>query len=229
MSSKRKLVFVLVLSVGLLGVAELLAHLGLAWIEGGWLPPRSRAEHQQSLAYNQPPLLGSEPDSDRADLPPAFNIPLTLHPFVGYLRDPARPNRFYDVAEDGFFAPRDEPTGEPLVVAIFGGSVANHVAFAGTPALRRHLRRASGRDVIVRSLALGGFKQPQQLTALAYLQARGSRFDVIINYRRFQRDRAAIRPTSAPKWIPAIRSTGLRWREACVTRRPNAWSAKWPS
>ena len=41
------------------------------------------------------------------------------------------------------------------------------------------------RRVRVHSLALGGFKQPQMLAALAYLMALGQRFDVVVELDGF--------------------------------------------
>src|SRR6185295_15210675 len=45
--------------------------------------------------------------------------------------------------------------------------------------------RLRNRRVYVRSFALGGFKQPQMLGALAYLMALGERFDVVVELDGF--------------------------------------------
>ncbi len=223
--------FVAATVLGLMVVAELIAYLGLAWIEGGWLLPRPRVAEQRALIQTGAPATVD--GLTGADMPPASNLPLVLHPFAGFLRDPAKPNAFYQVAEDGFFAPRvispdlarpgtassSRSEERALVVALFGGSVANHVALSGAPVLTREIERATGRTVAVRSLALGGFKQPQQLTTLAYAQARGTRFDVIVNLDGFNELvlpfdnlRADVEPTYPIHW-PSL-AGGLRTMDA---------------
>lgn len=107
--------------------------------------------------------------------------PIMLHPYFGYVVDPRAPgiNRY------GFF--RDEPitTRSPdrFVVVFFGGSVADQVFSLGGAALIAALEASpalAGRRVELRSTALGGYKQPQQLLVLAGLLALGAQFDAVV-------------------------------------------------
>ncbi len=109
-----------------------------------------------------------------------------VHPYFGYVVDPRAPG----INAFGFF--RDPPlttrTPDRLVVAVFGGSVADQVFALGRRALVERLEAAApfrGRRVELVSLALGGYKQPQQLLVLAALLAFGAQFDVVVNLDGF--------------------------------------------
>jgi hypothetical protein len=123
--------------------------------------------------------------------------PPVLHPFIGYVDDPGAelegdttgfssqaadfgfPQNQHDLIRD-----REHNT---VVVAVFGGSFANHLA-TWTNALWGELRlrdRFERRALRVVSLASGGYKQPQQLMALNYFLALGARFDIVINLDGF--------------------------------------------
>jgi len=132
-----------------------------------------------------------------------------LHPFLGFVIDPdlnimpGRTNRNRAINNHGFYRPPgqlgDAPTilgappevarGDRYRVGIFGGSVASIFSDAGGRALARELAAAgvvgSADDVEVVSYALGGYKQPQQLLALAYMLALGERLDLVINLDGF--------------------------------------------
>ena len=117
-----------------------------------------------------------------------------IHPFLGYVRDPdsVELGNFNEEAQAfGFIQNRSrlfhKPSPERLVVAVTGGSVARSVAVHGD-ALRRALsksRRFAGRKVTVLSLAIGGYKQPQQLIVLNYFLSLGAHFDVVVNLDGF--------------------------------------------
>jgi hypothetical protein len=109
-----------------------------------------------------------------------------LHPYVGYVLDPLR-HEDWPVNEQGF---PGEPLPERLsddvlVVAVTGGSVAEYLSIFGAGALAEELGSADGRRVEVYSLALRGFKQPQQLAVVDWLWSQGARFDVLVNLDGF--------------------------------------------
>jgi len=116
-----------------------------------------------------------------------------LHPFLGSVLDPAAAEPLYfdryralpDLS--GFYAldAGEAPADGHTVVGIFGGSVATAASFAAREPLARRLEALLGRPVAFRSRALGGFKQPQQLLALAYSLSLGERYDVVINLDGF--------------------------------------------
>ena len=109
-----------------------------------------------------------------------------LHPYVGFVKryNPPAANRF------GFFG--DEPVFSKdeglFVVGIFGGSLAGHFWSAENGKLSRCLEtvpRLKDKKIRVVSVAMGGYKQPQQFMALAYLISLGARFDAVINLDGF--------------------------------------------
>jgi hypothetical protein len=118
----------------------------------------------------------------------------SLHPFLGYVVDPdvellaedpfpgltVTPHGF--LALDGDSAPR-RPGPPPLRVAVFGGSVAYVFTLHGRDGLARGLAAGGvvppgGIEIVGR--ALGGWKQPQQLMALAWFLAHGERYDAVV-------------------------------------------------
>jgi hypothetical protein len=82
------------------------------------------------------------------------------------------------------------PTGarDEVVIAMLGGSVAHQFASAGLPWVIEWLRALpafAGRRFVVLNAAASGYKQPQQLMAVAYLVALGQRMDLLINLDGF--------------------------------------------
>jgi hypothetical protein len=79
-------------------------------------------------------------------------------------------------------------SADELVVGIFGGSFAFYFSVYGLPDLVEGLRAAPelrGKRISVVRVALGVYKQPQQLLALSYLLALGAHFDVVIDLDGF--------------------------------------------
>jgi hypothetical protein len=82
------------------------------------------------------------------------------------------------------------PSANDVVVAVFGGSVAEKLVIgdAGGLPLREALQRRpimAGKNVVLLNLAQGAAKQPQQLLTLAYLLGLGQRIDLVINIDGF--------------------------------------------
>ncbi|HEV3458611.1 MAG TPA: hypothetical protein VHG32_18790 [Thermoanaerobaculia bacterium] len=132
----------------------------------------------------------------RAETPGAQVV---LHPYLGYVLNPEiRVGRTPQgrivqprITADGFIATADAPpsgaAGE-IEVALFGGSVAAFLCADGRTALLAGLAKFPGfahQQLALRCFALGGYKQPQQLMALAYLLALGRKLDVVINLDGF--------------------------------------------
>ena len=118
-----------------------------------------------------------------------------IHPYLGYvLRDvtgglPDVPGiglnsfGYLDVSE-----PLHRRAPDRLIVAVFGGSVAELFSYHGVAALEAALRadpRMASRRLVIVRLALAGYKQPQQLMSLAYLLSLGAEFDVVVNIDGF--------------------------------------------
>jgi hypothetical protein len=126
----------------------------------------------------------------------ATPVELVPHPFLGFVYNPEFPELKEQqgrgamaLTELGFFdLPQQSGQRSPLSVAIFGGSVAAYFSVEGREALERSLSQVPawrGRPLRVDCFALGGFKQPQMVSALVYLLALGHRFDEIVELDGF--------------------------------------------
>lgn len=82
---------------------------------------------------------------------------------------------------------------EHLVVALMVGSFAAQTGFYGGAQLTTELAKASGREIRLVDLGMGGYKQPQQLMTLVYLTSLGAEFDLVINIDGF--NEVALPPT----------------------------------
>lgn len=117
-----------------------------------------------------------------------------LHPYQGYVHYPVQDLRHRDavhMTEWGY-----EDTAPPLrkrgdnqvVVAILGGSVAAQFASGAKDRLAAALTedpRFRGRQFDFVHLAIGGYKQPQQLMQITYLLTLGGEFDLVLNLDGF--------------------------------------------
>lgn len=76
---------------------------------------------------------------------------------------------------------------DEYVVGVFGGSVAHSFALQARLQFEWLLseRYAGGRKVVLLNFAIGGHKQPQQLTTLSYFAAIGQKFDMVLNLDGF--------------------------------------------
>ena len=122
---------------------------------------------------------------------------ISLHPFLGYVQTPRQvgptwmARHHLPINDLGFID--DKPSlqrrsRERRIIAITGGSVAYYFGSEGTERLRERLATVpafAGRELVFVRLALGGFKQPQQLATLTYLLALGGEFDYLINLDGF--------------------------------------------
>jgi hypothetical protein len=75
-----------------------------------------------------------------------------------------------------------------VIVGIVGGSVAYWFSVYGVETLRAQLQQSppfEAKSFVFVRLALGGYKQPQQLMVLTYLLALGAQFDIVINIDGF--------------------------------------------
>ena len=219
----KRLVPALVLAIVLWGVLELLAFLGLSaversWVHAGVLRGPAPADRRRRIGRGGRRARGAGAarpgTAELLDLAAGGAQREVLHPFLGYVFDPAlnaAENRVAEgrllISDLGFFVPPEgaqasvpetatapeSATGqagaaEPLDVAIFGGSVAFILCFEGDDVLRDALPEIpafAGRPVRFSRFALGGYKQPQQLATYVWLLSLGRSFDVVINLDGF--------------------------------------------
>lgn len=108
-----------------------------------------------------------------------------VHPYIGFVRDynkTFRQNFGYDT--ENF--PLQTLSKDKIVVGLFGGSVAMEIHRTLEKVLAKALAQAKDpRKLVFINFGLGGYKQPQQLSALTYFLARGAQFDCVINLDGF--------------------------------------------
>ena len=173
-----------------LGVASALAlvllEIGAAQLYARFTQrPLSRAEIAARLFGPAPAASDAALAAPPLD-PRIADQPVILHPYFGYVANPGQPR----VNPYGFFGREPIATRGPDValVAVLGGSVADQLVKVGGDVLRQALAQRGpfrGRRIELINLALGGYKQPQQLLVLATLLALGAQFDVIVNLDGF--------------------------------------------
>ncbi len=122
-----------------------------------------------------------------------------VHPYVGYVREPApysgQVRRFdgktMPISNYGYIDDKDpiqKRAAGKVIVGILGGSMASFFGVDGAHRLEEVLRTSpeyADKEIVCLNLALGGYKQPQQLTTLAYLTTLGAEFDVVVNIDGF--------------------------------------------
>jgi hypothetical protein len=112
-----------------------------------------------------------------------------LHPYYGFTRDPSQCpgsqcNRFGFIGDELPLQRSDDT----VFIGIFGGSLAGKLCAYDRNKFAETLQRYpffKDKKVQFACIALGGFKQPQQLLALSYFLSLGRKFDIVINLDGF--------------------------------------------
>jgi hypothetical protein len=201
---RRRLAFAALTALLVFVVLEGLSWIVLSCIEGRPCGHRTLAARRTAVinGARTTEVLDPREQGEGADEPgsgkaTSVNV---IHPYLGFVMapDPDIPRhspRYRAQAADlgfpyNFHDLFNPETPQQLVVAVVGGSVAQQIAQKGRPfpLLEGALAgcpRFQGRDVKVLNLAIGGFKQPQQLMTIAYFLALGMNIDVVINIDGF--------------------------------------------
>ena len=133
-----------------------------------------------SLMTEVVPETGSGAGDEGKD-PAERGLRYTLHPYTAFTV-----NRNLEEVERAVRHFRDEPGSTDYDVFVLGGSVASIFCgesggFARLAELLAGDPRLAGRAVELFRFAIPGYKEPQQLTGLAYLLSRGCRPELVIN------------------------------------------------
>ncbi len=223
MSRMKRFVFGGCLLLLLALAAELTARLGLALVRNrtGGLPALLAGKHRVA---SDPSEVGLSDANAAARLSEG----ISLHPFIGFVQTPrpvgAEWMDLHHLPINDFGFIDDKPTVQKRspgrrIVGITGGSVAFFFGSEGQESLRRELSALpgfAGREIVFVRIALGGFKEPQQLGALAYILAMGGEFDYLINIDGF--NEVALHPVegrpfganpSYPRSWPHLVSAGV--------------------
>ncbi len=172
-----------------LATLEIASLAALSWHEGRFVSPGEPVGEQQTLA-------AVHRAGENLATHSYGNPGIVVHPYLGYVRNAGESSNDVDrpdalpVSEYGFEddkIPLLKRSEDRLIVAIFGGSVANRFsAGPGGRALKENLEAlVPEREIVMVHVALDGYKQPQQLMALTYLLALGGEFDVVVNLDGF--------------------------------------------
>ena len=111
-----------------------------------------------------------------------------VHPFVGFVTNPDRSPGLSQYGYPKSSTMDFDHSPDRVVIAVVGGSVAQGFAKSGLPAVIEQLERDpayAGKEIVTIDLAVGGYKQPQQLMTMTYLLTLGFEFDVVLNIDGF--------------------------------------------
>lgn len=184
-SMTRKALYFIVAVLLLIVTLELLAFVTLRATTDGFSLSGSRRFRSRIL--------------DKEDTE-VFNRPssIVLHPYLGFVYTPEDNNEErtahhggLPITEYGFLddgPPLRVAEEDTVVIGIFGGSVAYEFSVHGTKSLVEQLAASEffrGKEFSFVRVALGGYKQPQQILALTYLLTLGAHFDIVINLDGF--------------------------------------------
>ncbi|MCP4661428.1 MAG: hypothetical protein GY856_38990 [bacterium] len=186
----KKFIFSAITLMALIAVAELFSMTALYLIDGKWYSPRRAMVKRESVRRQ------TRERSNAAALDPATQEAPTaalpgevVHPFLGFVRDPDQVAG-WKVDSLGFFDYPPPPGSEAdrFTIGVFGGSLANGLVRSSRNRLVKELKTSPllrTKQIWVRSFAMGGYKQPQQLIALNYVLALGGHFDMVLNLDGF--------------------------------------------
>jgi hypothetical protein len=180
--SKRAAFAAAAVALGLLA-AELLAFVGYLGVRRAVFP---RAAYRASMERAADAGRTTDLERERAQglWRTGGKAVEVVHPYLGFVQHPdLNPN----TSPQGF--PMNDPlpvsrAPHRLVVGVFGGSFAAGFSLDARDLLVAALEPL-GREVVVVNLAAGGYKQPQQLLALAWALSLGSEFDIVLNIDGF--------------------------------------------
>lgn len=195
----RKLSYYAIGFVGFYMLAEVGAFVIQSVVEGSPMSLRDFADERDRIIETRAEETRL-PDRSEAGRDSGHQVEI-LHPFMGYVVD------YHDslCSGHGFCddlmrqyddAPLTPGSEGDFVVAVFGGSFAYQtVHVSSEDYLEEALRSLPGlgdKHMVIHTIALGGFKQPQQLMALNWFLSLGAGFDLVINLDGF--NEAALPP-----------------------------------
>ncbi len=159
---------------------SLLSLVGLEHLNRNQL--RYELEHQNPMLNNQVAELERPSETELEWMQRDI-----LHPYLGFVTNSEQDalyNQFGFLGEQVLY----KRSPDSVIVGLFGGSVAWYVYQDAKDELVQQIQQLPpyrGKEIKVVPIALGGFKQPQQLLALNYFLSLGGEFDIIINLDGF--------------------------------------------
>lgn len=204
--TRRRFAFFAVAVLAVASVVECLSCLAF-WIATGSMFSWARAEAVRTTAAADMVAAATPQPAAQA----AATAGVALHPYLGFVVDAAGGDVFgHAISRWGFVddaSPLRRADPQRFVVGLTGGSVALQLALYASGELATALKRSpalAGRQVDVVRLAVGGWKQPQQLFAVQMLGLLGGHFDAIVDLDGFNEVTLAGEnvPLGVPAWFP---------------------------
>jgi len=112
-----------------------------------------------------------------------------IHPYQGFVNNPQ--DSEVTISNFGFMddkSPLEKRSENNFNIGVFGGSVAWWFGSQGGETLIKGLKKIpslSKRAFTITNLAIGAYKQPQQLSTLSFMLSQGAKFDLVINLDGF--------------------------------------------
>ena len=155
--------------------------------------PFSRKDIQSKLVVKS--TVG---DINNTDIP-QYQKNHILHPYLGFVANPklypldwefSRNNSNTVINEHGFLGegPLVKKQENSVTIAILGGSFAMNFYLDSKEMLEKELNKLpqfNNKEIKLVSIAMSGYKQPQQLLALNYFLSLGGEYDIVINLDGF--------------------------------------------
>ena len=204
LSKRTRLVFATLTAFLVALVAEVVCWMALSVTHGRLIGWKGLDGYRNAVASRVEINHTEQTELEGGDQVPPWAMGIReesfLHPYLGFVaRTPAglaqsAPRYRLEAGNFGFpynfHEIFNEPSDNVVIVAVVGGSVAQQIGGQGRPfqyldTQLEALPRFRGKDVRVLNLALGGYKQPQQLFVLTYFLALGAHFDLVINLDGF--------------------------------------------
>lgn len=215
MRLRRRLLF-----VGLaLAFVLLLTELGgaVCWwgmTGGGFTFSRAQAARQQvALLAGAGASADGEQTAEREQsaMRAVANAGIVVHPYLGFVNSTdIEQIGGFPISEYGFVdtaPPIYAQSDDRYVVALVGGSVALQLGCYADDVLAKELRKSAklrGKKIQFVRMAVGGWKQPQQIFALQLAWLRGAHFDLVLNLDGFNEVAMPAENVSrgVPGWFP---------------------------
>jgi hypothetical protein len=176
----KKLFFILVTLILGFIFFEILSFSLLSLEQKKWFSRAEMLKRQESMIESSgyaASILNKQPDFMRLNI---------LHPYIGFVLD--KPNKKDQYGFQSLANPIQKKENGKIIMAITGGSVAQQIYDFSRDTLIQELKRHEyyrDKEFVEIRLAMGGFKQPQQLMTLNYLLSLGGEFDILINLDGF--------------------------------------------
>ena len=161
---------------------------------GWWMATGSGFSYAEATDMRQQAQGRDDLTFQEAAAQQALTGHILVHPFLGYNLRPTGPvlhGRPHLVNQYGLIDDRNpfrEQSADRYIILLTGGSVAAQVSLYAPDVFTAELQKIpalADREIDIVRLALGGYKQPQQLIGLQYLHALGAKFDCVINLDGF--------------------------------------------